>query len=410
MGNATTPPPPALPGSDVPSTPVRNLRVRFWGVQGSCPMFPEPREVDEYRWLVARDALKRMILDLRARAGGGAVSVEALLDKLDADDALAAYHKKLGESVVPVYGGETTCAVVETSEGNVIVIDGGSAIRNASKHMIRTWPAAKPREINILATHEHLDHRSGLPFCQFCFARPPFDIRIHSTRQFLKALDVRYGIYSKRITPQTYYDDPIDYRMMSAKFTGFEIPGPDDRADPQDWGAHPPDQPIRIGSTVITPFDVYHGPTRCLAYKIVHGAATFVFCTDHELRHAAPGAAADESDPRRQKSLAAERILRRHCEGADLAYFDGQYHLDEYFGKTGIGVTAAVPRIDWGHGTIEDAVDRARDCHIKHTLIGHHDPERSWPERLGLDVQLAAQSQHMAGRIELAQSDMTVEL
>src|SRR5689334_4431782 len=87
--------------------PIRNLRVRFWGVQGSCPMFPEPREVDEYRWMVARDALKRMIFNLRDTAKGGVVPVRELLDRLNSDDAIAAYQRELGEPFLPVYGGET---------------------------------------------------------------------------------------------------------------------------------------------------------------------------------------------------------------------------------------------------------------------------------------------------------------
>jgi ribonuclease BN (tRNA processing enzyme) len=304
-----------------------------------------------------------------------------------------------------VYGGETTCIVVETADGNVIVLDGGSGIRNASKHMIRNW-GDRPRSIDILATHEHLDHRSGLPFCQFCFSRPPFDIRIHGTRQFLVALDVRYAIYSHHITPQTYYDDPIDYRVMSANFSGFEIPGENDGPPAQHWGRHPAGQTIRIGATEVTPFDVYHGPTRCLAYKIKHGDATFVFCTDHELRHGGEAA-----DPKRLRSLAAEARLRAHCADADLAYFDGQYFLDEYHGKRGIGLSAAVPRIDWGHGCIEDAIERSRECRIRHTLIGHHDPERMWQERLSLDQKLLAEhGPESPQRIELAKSDMVIDL
>jgi hypothetical protein len=398
MATATTP-------ANAASPPIRNLRILFWGVQGSCPMFPEQSEVDEYRWTVARDALKRMILNLQDTARErGVVPVKDLLDRLDSDDAIAAYQQSLGESDLPVFGGETTCAVVETSEGNVIILDGGSGIRNASKHMIRTW-GQRPRSINILASHEHLDHRSGLPFCQFCFARPAFDLCIHGTRQFLKALDMRYGIYSRKITAQTYYDDPIDYRMMSARFTGYEIPGPDDAPGPQDWNAHAAGAAIHIGSTLVTPFDVYHGPTRCLGYKIQHGSATFVFCTDHELRHAG-----EADDPRKIRSLAAEAQVRRHCGDADLVYIDGQYRKEEYFGRAGIGATAPVPRVDWGHGCIEDAIERAGECRVKHMLIGHHDPERIWRERLELDHQLAVTSAEMGRKIELAKSDMVVDL
>jgi ribonuclease BN (tRNA processing enzyme) len=388
------------------------MRIRFWGVQGSCPMFPEPHEVEEYKWVVAQDAIRRVLADIREASHGGPVTVEQLLGGLsDAGPAaLAAYQRKLGTPDLPVYGGETTCIIIETADDNVIVLDGGSGIRNGSKHMIRNW-GDRPRTLHILASHEHLDHRSGLPFCQFCFVRPPFDVHVYGTGQFLNALDTRYGIYSRQITPQTYYDDPIDYRMMSAKFSGIEIPGTDGRpldlgaAAPRPWDVHAANEPIRIGATTVTPFDVYHGPTRCLAYKIRHGPATFVFCTDHELRHGP-----DPADPRQARSLEADARLAAHCQDADLAYFDGQYFLDEYHGRRGIGVNAAVPRVDWGHGCIEDVIDRCRRCRVRHGLVGHHDPERSWQERIVLDRRLITESADGPCKIELAKSDMIVDL
>ncbi|MDB5321783.1 MAG: hypothetical protein JWN40_3414 [Phycisphaerales bacterium] len=395
------------PISAADDKPIDNLRIRFWGVQGSCPMFPEPHEVEEYRWMVAQDALQRALRDVRQKAAGGTAAMERLIAMADDDAALMKYLRKLGASELPVYGGETTCVSVETPEGNVLMLDGGSGIRNGSKHLIENW-GDRSRLLYLLASHGHLDHRSGLPFSQFCFVRPAFDIQIYGTRSFLGALDQGYGILSRQITQQMYYDDPIDYRIMSASFEGIEIPSGEEPADDEishPWRVHEFDQPIQIGATTVTPFDVYHGPTRCLAYKIVHGSKTFVFCTDHELRHGT-----DPLDPRQQKSLAAEARLIEHCQDADLAYFDGQYFLDEYFGRKRIGLTAAVPRMDWGHGCIEDVIARCRACRVKHTLIGHHDPERSWQDRIRMDHDLAQENTNGGYRIELAKSDVTIDL
>jgi phosphoribosyl 1,2-cyclic phosphodiesterase len=382
--------------------PIEHLRIRFWGVQGSCPMFPEPHEVDEYRWMVAHDALQRALRDVKS----GRTSVDELLGIADDDAALMKYLRSLDRAELPVYGGETTCVSVETPEGDVIVLDGGSGIRNGSKHLIEIW-GDRPRKVYILASHGHLDHRSGLPFSQFCFARPPFDIQIYGTKSFLHALDQGYGIFSRKITRQMYYDDPIDFRIMSAKFGGVEIPSDevDDDDDRRPWNVHGADEPIRIGATTITPFDVYHGPTRCLAYKLQHGPKTFVFCTDHELRHGD-----DPTDPRQMKSLAAEARLIEMCRDVDLAYFDGQYFLEEYHGRRRIGITAPVPRIDWGHGCIEDILARCKTCNIKRALIGHHDPERSWQERIRIDQELVRNREANGCTIELAKSDTMIDL
>jgi phosphoribosyl 1,2-cyclic phosphodiesterase len=387
------------PGGD---KPIEHLRIRFWGVQGSCPMFPEPHEVDEYRWMVAHDALQRALRDVKS----GRTSFDALVGIADDDAAVMKYLRSLGRAELPVYGGETTCVSVETPEGDVIVLDGGSGIRNGSKHLIEIW-GDRPRKVYILASHGHLDHRSGLPFSQFCFARPPFDIQIYGTKSFLYALDQGYGIFSRKITRQMYYDDPIDFRIMSAKFGGVEIPSDevDDDDDDRPWNVHGAGEPIRIGATTITPFDVYHGPTRCLAYKIQHGPKTFVFCTDHELRHGD-----DPTDPRQAKSLAAEARLVEICRDVDLAYFDGQYFLEEYFGRRRIGITAPVPRMDWGHGCIEDILVRCKTCNIKRALIGHHDPERSWQERIRIDQELLKNRDANGCAIELAKSDTMIDL
>src|SRR4051794_18271604 len=106
----------------VPTPPIRNMRIRFWGVQGSCPMFPEPQEVEQYKWAVANDAITRLIVDMQARHAGGPVSVAELLGASAAaaaaapDDptAIIDYQRTLGATDFPVYGGETTCVIIET--------------------------------------------------------------------------------------------------------------------------------------------------------------------------------------------------------------------------------------------------------------------------------------------------------
>ena len=389
------------------SAAVKNLRVRFWGVQGSCPLFPEAHEVEEYKSLVAQDAIRRVIADLRDKLQTDPRSVERLLSRTLSNDALADYQRELGVADLPVYGGETTCVSIETSDDQVLVLDGGSGIRNAGKHLVRYW-GERPRELYILATHEHLDHRMGLPFCQFCFVKPPLHITVYGTRQLLDALDQRYGLFSRLATAQMHFDDPVDYRNMSATFEGIELPDVEGRwglSGPRPWRMHEAGKPIRIGSTTIEPFDVYHGMTRCVAYKIHHGSVTFVFATDHELRHGH-----NEHEERQKQSLAAEKRVIEYSRGADLAYFDGQYFLEEYYGRRGIGITTAVPRLDWGHGCIEDVVKRCRECGVKHALVGHHDPERSWQERLELDQWLIKHSTGNGCRIELAKSDMMIDL
>jgi hypothetical protein len=391
--------------------PIREMRIRFWGVQGSCPLFPESYEVAEYKRMVISDVLKRVMADIQRHTNHGTgCQVDDLLGGPLNEQRLQTYQDFLNLEDLPVYGGDTTCVSVENPEGDLIVLDGGSGIRNCSKFFMQHWPAGKPRQVHLLGTHEHLDHRSGLPFSQFCYVRPPFDFHIYGGYQFLRALDERYGIFSKKIGATTHLDDPIDYRAMVATFHGHELRN-SSRTDFADapasvpWEIHDANVPLHIGKMKVTTFDVYHGTVRCLAYKIQHGSATFVFCTDHEVRHGI-----DADDPRQGESARGESRFCAQCMDADAVYVDGQYFRAEYDGLKGIGSTMAVSRVDWGHGCIEDIIERSRACRIKRTFIGHHDPERTWVARLQLDRWLQEQCKGKPNKIELAKSEDTLDL
>ena len=131
----------------------------------------------------------------------------------------------------------------------------------------------------------------------------------------------------------------------------------------------------------------------------------FVFCTDHELRRGP-----DPDHPCQRASLEAERRVREHSTGADLLYRDGQYLHHEYDGLQGIGKAGPAPRLDWGHSCLEDVTDMARECGVRRTLIGHHDPNREWSERNWLDGTLRRASADARTKLELARAETVVDL
>lgn len=399
--------------SHTASIPVKNMRVTFWGVRGTCPVFPAPHEVEEYTRQTACSTILRAAEDCvrKAAKAGGKLSVEEILEGPIDAATVAAYQRKLGLPELPVYGGETTCVEVETAEGNVIILDGGTGVRHCALRIVKNWASRHDRRVSIFFSHEHLDHRSGLPFSRFCFVNPnPYTLNIYGSNQFLFALDKRLGVFSRSIEQATYFDDPLDFSMMSAVFHGIELRDASNlngvntkRIAP--WEIADIRNPVRIGKTLVTAFPVYHGNCRCLAYKIEHGGAKFVFCTDHELRHGT-----DPNDLRQKLSMEAEENLRVQCMDADVAYFDGQYYLSEYKGEKGIGSSPPIPRLDWGHSCIEDVFARIEQCRIKRTYIGHHDPDREWAEQVKQDVELAEYSSKHSCHVELAKGDSLVNL
>lgn len=395
--------------------PVKNLRVRFWGVQGSCPVHPPLYVIKEFSRQVAVFTIERALQDMAACAKSsgdtGHLRIEDVLGGPPSTDTIEAYQKKLGLPDFPVYGGETTCIEVETADGEVLLFDGGSGIRHFALSILKRWKDREDRTVHFFGSHEHLDHRSGLPFSRFVFIRNnPFTINVYGTYRFLHALDNRFGLFCRRISETTHLDDPLDYTMMAATFKGTEIRNYNDdgaysKGVDTAWQVRDIKDPITIGQTMITPFPVYHGLTRVLAYKIQRGGKTFIFCTDHEVRHGP-----DPSSERQKESEAAEERLKVHSMDADLAYFDGQYRVSEYLGQKGIGTAPAVPKIDWGHGCIEDVVRRAMQCRVKRTMIGHHDPDREWGEQLVMDRELSDASRGTGCQIELAKPDTMIDL
>jgi len=319
---------------------------------------------------------------------------------------------------LPNHAGDTTCIEVETSEGNIILLDAGSGIRRCSLSIVDRLANRPDRNLHIFGSHEHLDHRLGLTFSRFCYVeKNPYNLHLYGSYQFLHALDQHYGVFSKEISDLTYLDDPVDYTMMSANFTATEITPcgatpasahPNRRASDQPirhWDTRDISQPIKIGRTTIQPFEVYHVIPCCLGYKIEHDGKSFLFATDHELRRGP-----DQNHPRQERSQRAESTLRALCQNIDLAYVDGQYFLDEYLGKKGIGSFPPMPRLDWGHSCIEDVIQRSQECNIKRTLIGHHDPERDFQARQKIDQHLASLPTHNSTPIQLAHTDLVIEL
>jgi hypothetical protein len=76
----------------------------------------------------------------------------------------------------------------------------------------------------------------------------------------------------------------------------------------------------------------------------------------------------------------------------------------------GIGGSGPVPRAGWGHSCIEDVIDMALACDVRHTLIGHHDPNRDWSERNWLDESMLRRTADTSSRVEFARAESVFDL
>ncbi len=394
----------------MPDQPVENLRVHFYGTQGSGSVFPSRSERHALRELMEYELLQAVFQDLEQyRDAEGRVSFrpEEVLGGELQKQSLLRYREKFRIPEPRVYGGWTTCVWIETADGYDIVLDCGSGFRNCARHLQEKWGGRPERHLHVFGSHSHLDHTEGFDQAAVCFD-PRNTLHIYGDRQFLVALDGYLGIFSRQVKDELRgLQTPIFYAMMPARFVACELLNP--RSEPAGPGtvAHRQldlAEPVRLGETSIRAFEVYH-PAPCLAYHIERGGKVFLFCTDHELRHGP-----EPDDPRQKASLEAEQRVIEHARGVQLMYRDAQYLRAEYDGTKGIGNSIAVPRLDWGHSCIEDVSEMAERCEVRHTLIGHHDPNRDWSERNWIDSTLSRVSEGAERRIELARAETRYDI
>jgi len=383
--------------------PSFNLRITLWGVQGSFPVSASPQSLEEYSKYISRHVLEQLLNEMRKH---GSCSPKDLLDGPITPERLDAFVRQMGVPSVPLFGGDTTCIEIQTSDNQTIILDAGSGLRRCSQSIVQRLEKSSNRDIHLIATHEHLDHRCGLPFARFCYIQDkPYNIHIHAPHAFLLALDTRYGIFSRKPSENMHFDDPIDFTFMPAKFSATELlPEGNQEDKPRSWAVRDL-SPFTIGETTITPFQLYHVNSLCLGYHIKHNGKVFVFTTDHEVRR---GNTPDH--PRQIQSQEAQQRVLSFVRNADLAYFDGQYRRNEYLGLVGIGGSAPIKRLDWGHGCVEDIIEISKQAKIRQTLVGHHDPDRDWSDRVILDQDLVQSSSDSPYPIKLARGDDIFEL
>ena len=391
---------------------IKNMRINFYGVQGSGSTFPASQEIEAIQEVNDYELLKMIFEDIDKHIINenqlDCTLTEYLGGPIDRKTLLK-YRKRFSSYAPRMYGGWTTSMHIETSDGYDIVLDCGSGFRNCANDLQVKWDSRSERHLYIFGSHSHFDHTEGFDQAVVCFD-PRNTIHIYGNYQFLYSLDSYLGIFSKFVRDDVIgVQTPINYSIMPATFIGIEIKDKTKETSnaaekPKNWGTHDINTFVEIGATRITAFSVYH-PAPCFGYKIEHGGKKFVFCTDHELRHSD-----DSDDPKQKVSEEADERLIEHTMGADVLYRDGQYLRSEYDGLSGIGSSSPVERIDWGHSCIEDVQEMAARCGVKKTFIGHHDPNREWSERNWIDETLARTCKDREEKIELARAGTVIDL
>lgn len=343
----------------MPSVPV--FTITYWGVTGTLSAPLRPAEVTE--------KLLAALLHLAERGR---------LADLTAGPELETILRRRIEEELPFhlrssYGGNTTCVEVQTPDA-LLILDCGSGFRELGLSLEKRWcgqPAGAQRSAHVLVSHSHIDHIYGTPYFS-PYYDPDNRFTIWGSPDVIHNLGLLFkpdSELSRRYFPPTY-------EQMKA------------------LGAFQPIQPgtsFTIGSTHIRTHALAH-PGGCMAYRLENAGRVYVFATDHE--HAE----------------VPDRGLADFARGADVFYTEGQYLRAEYEGSQCLGGARPIPRIGWGHSTIEACIRTAVAAEVRELHLGHRDPARSDAELARLEVFLQEQLRAELRRLGRAEDSCRARL
>lgn len=221
------------------------------------------------------------------------------------------------------FGGNTACVEIRVPDQDILIVDGGSGIRNLGIALHEEFQA-NPLSLHLFLTHFHWDHIQGLPFFQPLY-NGANKVTFHSGRAPAESREILEGQMS---TP--YF--PVNFELLTAK---------------REFVRACPDV-FRHGPLTVEAFPLNH-PQTAVGYRFECNGAVVVHASDCE--HG------DEK---------LDSVLRRYAQNADVLIYDSQYTPEEYELKKG-----------WGHSTWLEATEVAKDAGVKQLVLFHHDPSHS---------------------------------
>lgn len=273
------------------------MLIRFWGVRGSLP---SPLSTAQIKSKIA-----------------------AVLERVHPSDLESADSRERFLATLPAWlfgtvGGNTPCVEVRTDEGERIIFDAGSGIRelgaSASKDRRR------PSSYRIFFSHFHWDHLQGLPFFG-----PAYDPSV--TLDFYSPHDNLESTLRDQMRSPYF---PVGLDVMSAAKRFTRLTGP-----------------VQLGKATVAWRKMNH-PGASFAYSVTEGIKRFIYATDTEL--------SSEDFIRNDENAA-------FFGGAEVLVIDSQYTLGE-----------AIEKYNWGHSAFSLAVDFASTWGIRKLYLFHHDP------------------------------------
>lgn len=222
------------------------------------------------------------------------------------------------------YGGNTSCVAVEWPDRDPILFDLGTGLR----YFGMTQPCDGTFRGTALVSHLHWDHVQGVPFfTPMLAAGAHLDVYapVQESGSLCDAI--------RTFMAPPYF--PVEIEALPGSFSFHEV----------DHGA------FDIDGAKVTVAPVPHiGPT--VGYRIDCEGVSVAYVSDHQQ----PGVGSTEIAP----------AVLDLCAGVDLLIHDAQFDEAEF-----------ATRSDWGHCTVDYAIEVAARAGARRLALFHHDPSHS---------------------------------
>lgn len=256
--------------------------------------------------------------------------------------------------VTQKYGGNTACTEIRVGEGDrLIIVDAGSGIRNLGNYIMGHDLPKGPIKADIFLSHTHWDHIMGYPFFT------PIYIP---------------GSKLKVFGPVSFEDDPLEEVVGGQmKYRYFPV-NLGELASDIEYVRLKEDPSIDLGDGLHLSTKLLNHPITSLGYRFEYNSK--VVCTCYDTEPFRNLFITDPEDPDYDEAMAYEgeevakeqnQAIEDFFQGADLLIYDAQYTQEEY--NNG--------RVNWGHTSMEYAVEAANRAGVKKLALFHHDPDRT---------------------------------
>jgi len=226
-----------------------------------------------------------------------------------------------------IYGGNTTCIQILYKK-HLIIVDTGFGVTNLGEKLMQQILQNQEVTVHILYTHYHWDHTQGLPFFHPIYF-PTSTLHIYSPLSGESAME-----------------------QLDVLFDGSYSPFAGINSMPSKVIFHEVKESIDIDGLKISYTSLDHGWNRNLTYAYRFDSpdkSSLVIATDHEAR------AGKMNDG-----------LIKFSKRCSMLVHDGQYTEKEY-----------QEHQNWGHSSIEAALENAIKCKASKVLLTHHSPHRT---------------------------------